>query len=195
MTLNEIDRRLVAAVQDGLPLATRPYAEVARMLGLAEDEVIARLTALVAAGTIRRIGIVVRHRELGYRANAMVVWDVDDSIVAEVGRRVGRFPFVTLCYRRPRRLPAWPYNLFCMIHGRDRGVVEEQIEALSRDRGLAGAPRATLFSRARFKQCGARYATPVHAPALAPAAAAPRVAPEAPEVVVARAAPLVAAAE
>lgn len=157
--MSEVDRALIAALERGLPLVARPFAEVGRAVGLGEAEVIARLEALRAAGIMARFGIVVRHRELGYRANAMVVWDVPDARVTELGRRLARFPFVTLCYRRLRRPPAWPYNLFCMIHGRDRAAVEGQIETMVREEGLAGIPRATLFSSRRFKQCGARYAT------------------------------------
>ena len=75
----------------------------------------------------------------------------------EIGQTFGSYPFVTLCYRRPRRLPAWPYNLFCMIHGRDREAVCAQVEQLAEDCGLVEATRDILFSRRCFKQRGARY--------------------------------------
>ena len=129
--------------------------------GLGEDEVLARLRALLAAGVISRLGVIVRHHELGWRANAMTVWDVPDERVASAGGRLRELPFVTLCYRRPRRLPAWPYNLFCMIHGRDRPTVIAQVEAATETAGLTDRPRDVLFSLRRFKQRGARYATPV----------------------------------
>ena len=119
----DLDEDLIAAVAQGLPLVSHPFAAIAEALGSNEAEVIARLQSLAAAGVIRRFGIVVRHRELGFNANAMVVWDVPDDRVAEAACRITEFPFVTLCYRRPRRRPHWPYNLFCMIHGRDRGTV------------------------------------------------------------------------
>ena len=155
--LAERDRRLLAAIQDGLPLVPRPFAAVGARLGLAEAEVIEALRRLQDGGVIRRFGVVVRHHELGWRANAMVVWDVPDGRVAEAGWRLAALPFVTLCYRRPRRPPAWPYNLFCMIHGRERAVVEGQIEEATRAAALESVPRAVLFSRRRFKQRGARY--------------------------------------
>jgi DNA-binding Lrp family transcriptional regulator len=158
MDLSETDRRLIAEVQDGLPLVPRPFEAIGHALGLAEEQVIEALRRLLADGVIKRIGIVVRHHELGYRANAMVVWDVPDARVGEVGRRLAALPFVTLCYRRPRRLPDWRFNLFCMIHGRDRPSVERQIERASEAGGLTGVPRALLFSCRRFKQRGARYA-------------------------------------
>ena len=156
--LSMLDRRLIAAIQDGLPLVERPFQAVGEAIGQSEDQVIAALRRLTVDGTIKRFGIVVRHRELGYRANAMVVWDAPDGWVAEAGRRLAELPFVTLCYRRPRRPPAWPYNLFCMIHGRERATVVGQVEAATRAAGLAGEPRAILFSRRCFKQRGARYA-------------------------------------
>lgn len=157
MTPDAADRRLLAAIEGGLPLVSQPYAAIGAGIGLAEAEVIARLRRLQEAGTIKRLGLVVRHHELGYRSNAMVVWDVADDRVDSVGAALAKIDFVTLCYRRPRRPPDWPYNLFCMIHGRDRDAVVQQIGALRAVDGLAGAPNAVLFSRRRFKQRGAVY--------------------------------------
>jgi DNA-binding Lrp family transcriptional regulator len=164
-----VDYRLLKAVERGLPLVSRPYAALAEHLGLAEAEVIARFWLLRVHGFIKRFGVVVRHRELGYRANAMVVWDVPDDQVAELGTRLGGDPNVTLCYRRPRRPPHWPYNLFTMIHGRDRAAVLAGVDRLADRYGLAGIPHRVLFSRRRFKQRGASYgAAEPAAPALSP---------------------------
>jgi DNA-binding Lrp family transcriptional regulator len=152
--VTEEDRHILSAVQNGLPLVQRHFAQAAR-LGIAETEMLAALRRLLADGVIKRCGLIVRHHELGYRANAMVVWDIPDALVDEVGRRLAALPFVTLCYRRPRRPPDWPYNLYCMIHGRDRNIVLEQVAAARALTGLAGMTNAVLFSRRRFKQCGA----------------------------------------
>lgn len=160
-----IDKRLLRVIADGLPLVSRPYAAAAAWAGIGEDEVIRRLRRLIAGGIVKRLGVIVRHRELGYRANAMVVWDVPDDEVAEVGRHVAAYPFVTLCYQRPRRLPEWPYNLFCMIHGKDRTAVGSQIATVNTEVGLARCRQAVLFSRQRFRQRGARF-DPSSAPAL-----------------------------
>ena len=157
MELSERDRQLLAAIQDGLPLAPRPYAAIGERIGIGEAEVIAGLRRLIDDGVIKRFGVIVRHRELGYRANAMAVWDVPDARVGDAGRTLAALPFVTLCYRRPRRPPVWPYNLFCMIHGRDRGAVEALVDQASAAAGLEDLPRAVLFSRRAFKQRGARY--------------------------------------
>jgi DNA-binding Lrp family transcriptional regulator len=150
-------QRLIAAIQDGLPLTARPYADIGARIGLSEEDVIARIAALQQQGTIKRLGVVVRHHELGYRANAMVVWDVPDERVAALGRCLGGFDFITLCYRRPRRLPDWPYNLFCMIHGQDRQSVLEQVAFLVTRCDLQDIPHRVLFSKRRFKQRGAVY--------------------------------------
>ncbi len=157
MVLSDVERRVVAAIQDGLPLCHRPYAEIGRRLGLDEQTVIDTVARLQAAGHIKRMGIVVRHHELGYTANAMVVWDIPDEVVDEVGRRLGEAECVTLCYRRPRRLPLWRYNLFSMIHGRDEASVRRRIDELARELGLTAYPREVLFSGRRFRQRGARY--------------------------------------
>jgi len=99
----------------------------------------------------------VRHHELGYRANAMVVWDVPDEQVEQIGLQLGDQDCVTLCYQRPRRLPDWSYNLFCMVHGRDRGEVLACIDRITAALAIDTIPHEVLFSGRRFKQRGARY--------------------------------------
>ncbi|MBF0286090.1 MAG: AsnC family protein [Magnetococcales bacterium] len=154
-------RELLAAVQEGFPLTPRPFQEVAQRLGVSEAQVIEGLRALREGGVIKRAGVVVRHLELGYRTNAMVVWDVSDEQAACVGQAIAEFEFVTLCYRRKRVAPRWPYNLYCMIHGRDREEVLQRLALLTARCGLESLPREVLFSRRRFKQRGAWYAAPV----------------------------------
>lgn len=160
--MDPIDRRLLEAIQQGLPLTARPYAAIAAQLGMQEAEVLKRLVMLKRQGLIRRLGVIVRHRQLGYRANAMIVLDVPDQLVAQIGGHVSQFSFVTLCYRRPRCGEQWPYNLYCMIHGKSRSKVLQQLEQLSESCGLGRFPREVLFSRRCFKQRGALYrASPV----------------------------------
>ena len=151
-------RRLVAALEQGLPLVTRPFRALAQAAQLGEDEAIARIAAWQQQGVIRRFGIIVRHRELGYRANAMAVWDVPDEHCAALGARLAREEGVNLCYRRERALPDWRYNLYCMVHGRDRAQVEGRIRDIGVGTGLDPYPAAVLFSLRCFKQNGARYA-------------------------------------
>jgi len=155
--LATIDYNLLGAIQDGLPLVERPYEAIGRELGLSEAAVIERLQAMIAGGTIKRFGLIVRHHELGFSANAMVVWNIPDGRVDDVAARITEHDFITLCYRRPRQLPDWPYNLFCMIHGRDRDIVRVQIGELILAAGLQQYDHEVLFSRRRFKQRGAWF--------------------------------------
>jgi len=148
---------LLKSIEHGLPLVPEPYKQIGRQLGITENTVIERLRQLQEQGIIKRLGIVVRHRALGYRSNAMVVWDIPDDKVAATGSRLASIPFITLCYRRPRRLPDWPYNLFTMIHGRDRQQVLARVDHLVARCGMQGINHLALFSPRCFKQCGARY--------------------------------------
>lgn len=151
-------RRLRALLEQGLPLTPRPWQALAEQAGLDEQEAMACARRWQAEGLIKRLGLVVRHRRLGLGANAMVVWDVPDERVALVGRRLARETAVTLCYRRPRQRPDWPYNLFCMIHGARRERVLEELSAIVARLGLGEIPHRALFSTRAYRQCGARYA-------------------------------------
>ena len=152
--LDPLERQLAAQLQDGLKLCPQPYAELAARVGLSEDEVLRYLQRWQDEGLIKRFGIVVRHHEMGYRANAMVVFDVPDHAASVVGTALAKEQGVTLAYRRERCLPNWRHNIYCMVHGRTRAEVLPIIERLS---NIAGLPPTVLFSVKRFKQCGARY--------------------------------------
>jgi DNA-binding Lrp family transcriptional regulator len=160
--LSAEDRALIKIVQHGLPVVSRPYADIAVRLSTTEQDVLQRLQKLINNGSIKRYGVVVRHRELGYKANGMVVWDVPDDRITELGRCIGRFPCVTLSYRRPRRLPDWPYNLFTMVHGCNREEVRQKVEEIVNTCGLQDMNHTILFSTRRFKQRGASYTAPVN---------------------------------
>ncbi len=151
------DRELIKIVQRGLPIVSRPYAEIAHRLGTTEDDVINRLKNLIKAGAIKRYGVVVRHHELGYKSNGMVVWNVPDDKVDELGICIGKYDCVTLSYRRPRRLPDWPYNLFTMVHGHNREEVTQKVAEIAENCGLQDIDHTILFSTRRFKQRGAHY--------------------------------------
>ncbi len=151
------DGQLIAAIQTGIPLIERPYFAIGQQLGLSEATVIRKISELQVTGIIRRMGIVVRHHEMGYRANAMLVWDVPDDQVDKLGKQLSAEDDVTLCYQRPRIEPDWPYNLFSMIHGKSRDEVMDCIQRLIEKLALTNTPHEILFSRQRFKQCGAKY--------------------------------------
>jgi len=151
------DRLLIKAVETGLPVVSRPYAEIAQQLNISEEDVILRLQQLMDNGAIKRYGVVVRHKELGYTSNGMVVWNIPDDRVEELGKCIGQYACVTLSYRRPRRLPDWPYNLFTMVHGINREEVTNKIEEIVEQCNLQDIEHTTLFSTRRFKQRGASY--------------------------------------
>ena len=145
------------ALQQGLPICEQPYAALAGELGIDQAVLLEAIAQLRCEGLIKRFGVVVRHRELGFLANAMVVWDVPDNEVDAVGERLGAIPAVSLSYRRPRRKPDWPFNLFCMIHGKDRSQVLTDLEAIIDSQQLGEYPHRVLFSTRRFKQQGGDY--------------------------------------
>lgn len=148
---------LLAALEDGLTLVPRPYADLGDMLGLRETTVIDRLGSLLECGIISRLGCVVRHREVGYAANGMAVWDVPDTAVDEIGALLAEHEGVTLCYRRNRALPSWRYNLFAMVHGRSEERVRDLVARATSAAALDDLPHTILFSRRCFKQRGARF--------------------------------------
>jgi len=152
----EADRALAALVEAGLPLVGRPYAAWAAELGVSEGDVLATVARWLDRGTLRRFGVVVRHHELGFDRNAMTVFDVPDDEVDARGAALAAQPGVTLCYRRARA-EGWPYNLYCMVHGRERDGVRATIATAAQAAGLDRHPREVLFSLRRFKQQGGRY--------------------------------------
>ena len=158
MTPDDVDRRLILATQAGLPLVPRPYDALAAQLGVASDEVRHRLAAMLDSGVIRRIGAVPNHYALGYTANGMSVWDVADARVDALGEQVGALEFVTHCYRRPRRLPLWPYNLFAMVHSRSREEVAVRVAEIAVLLGDACRGHDILYSTAILKKTGLRIA-------------------------------------
>jgi DNA-binding Lrp family transcriptional regulator len=155
--LGLIDRVLVRMLQDGLPRVPRPYHAVAERLAIAPEIVLERVAALLASGAIRRIGAVPNHYRLGWIANGMSVWDVDDAQVDALGQAVGRLACVSHCYRRARRPPLWPYNLFAMVHGRDRAEVAAKVGEIARVLGAAARARDVLYSTRILKKTGLRF--------------------------------------
>ncbi len=156
--MDEIDRKIIAATQAGLPVVERPYHAIASGLGLATKDVMCRMEHMMATGEIRRIGVVPNHYALGLSANGMSVWDVDDATAQELGREVGALGFVSHCYLRPRRLPVWPYNLFAMVHGKSKGEVEEKVSLIKDLLGPACRAHDILYSTRILKKTGLRIA-------------------------------------
>jgi len=154
--IDATDRRLIAATQAGLPFVARPYHALAEELGLNPSEAMRRLRRMLASGVIRRIGAVPNHYRLGWTENGMSVWDVEEVLLPELGPKVGALPFVTHCYRRPRRPPLWPYNLFAMVHGRAPEEVAAKVETIRDLLGEACRAHTVLTSTRILKKTGLR---------------------------------------
>lgn len=153
---DELDRRIILATQQGLPLDTRPYHMLAAELGVTVEDVMARLASMRESGIIRRIAAVPNHYALGFRDNGMSVWNVPDADVGRLGRLVGALDFVSHCYQRPRHLPLWPYNLFAMVHGRSRDAVEDKVAEIAALLGGSNRGHEVLYSKRILKKTGLR---------------------------------------
>ena len=151
-----LDRAIIVATQSGLPLVPRPYHMIGDGLGIDAQQVMDRMARLLQTGVIRRIGVVPNHYRIGYKANGMSVWDVPDTLVDHLGEQVGALDCVSHCYCRPRALPAWPYNLFAMVHGKSRDEVETQVAQIAGLLGEHARSHAILYSTRILKKTGLR---------------------------------------
>ncbi len=134
--LTPLERQYILATQNGLPIVERPYDAIAEKLNISVEQVLNLTKDLQQRGIIRRIAAVPNHYKIGYKFNGMTVWDVDDDCIQEFGQRIGKLPFVSHCYQRPRHLPHWNYNLFAMVHGKNQQEIQKyrsQIKELLND--------------------------------------------------------------
>ncbi len=154
--IDVLDRQIIRLTQAGLPLVPRPYQQIAEQIGIPADIVMQRMERMLALGIIRRIGAVPNHYALGYRANGMTVWNVDETKIDALGAQVGQLEFVTHCYHRPRHLPDWPYNLFAMVHGKTHEEVEEKTKIIAGLLGDASQGHEILYSTRILKKTGLR---------------------------------------
>lgn len=154
--LDELDRCLIKETQAGLPLVPQPYEAIAECLQCSADEVMSRLQRLLESGAIRRIGAVPNHYTLGFRGNGMTVWDLPDEKVVEYGEKIGNLDFVSHAYQRPRHQPQWNYNLFAMVHGKDRDEVMEKVKVIVDLLGDDNRGHEVLFSSRILKKTGMR---------------------------------------
>jgi len=154
VAIDDIDKRIIAFVQGDLPLTPRPFADLARELGISEAEVVDRLRAMAEAGVMRRFGATLRHQKTGFGANVMVAWRVPAADCDRVGQRLASFRRVSHCYHR-EICDGFDYNLFSMVHGRS----EEEVRRLVEEMALAVELEdyALLFSREELKKTSMRY--------------------------------------
>ncbi len=149
------DRQVLQALTSGMDLVAHPYAAIAAGLGRSEAEVLDRIAALSEAAVIARLGVIVRHRALGWSANAMVVWDIAPERIDAAGPRLSSHPGVTLCYERTPAPGVWPYRLYSMIHARSRSEAMDVLSGAADLPELRGVPHRALFSVKCFRQTGA----------------------------------------
>jgi len=157
MNIKELDHQIVLATQSGLPLDPQPYHRVAEQLGVEVSLIQERFKAMLADGRIRRIAAIPNHYKLGIVANGMSVWNVADEDIDVLGEKLGNLEYVSHCYQRPRFLPEWPYNLFAMVHGRDREEVKDKVERIALLLGDSDQGHEILFSTKILKKTGMRF--------------------------------------
>ncbi len=155
---DDVDFRLIALTQAGIPLVEEPLVALAETLCVEPQAVADRFQRMLDSAAIRRIGAIPNHYKLGLRGNGMTVWDVPDELAVAVGERVGAMDFVSHSYLRPRYAGVWPYNLFAMVHGRDREEVTAKSELVAAEIGDAARSHDVLFSSAVLKKTGLRVA-------------------------------------
>ena len=156
LTDEELDRQLVLLTQAGLPLVTQPYHALAEQLGETPARIQQHFQHMLDTGRIRRIAAVPNHYKLGFTQNGMSVWQVPDEKVKALGQKIGALDFVSHCYHRPKHPPHWNYNLFAMVHGRDRAETDQQVEMISQMLGEDDLGHDVLFSTRILKKTGLR---------------------------------------
>jgi len=152
--LTDIEKKVIASIQQDMPVVARPYSQIARRIGLSETVLLETLQRLCARGVIRRFGATLRHQRTGYRANAMGAWRVPELRIEHVGQVMASFRQVSHCYRR-NPTPQWPYNLYTMIHADDEAACRETAREMAR--AAAVDDYALLFSREELKKTSMVY--------------------------------------
>jgi len=151
--IDPLDLRLLKVAQNGIKLTGRPYLYLGKELGISEEEVIIRLKNLSEQGIIRRFAATIGHRTLGIVANAMIIWKVPPHNVEQTGMIFASSPDVTHCYER-ESAPSWPYNIYTMVHSRNKEECLKIAEELSRAADLK--EYKILFSEREYKKTSAR---------------------------------------
>lgn len=152
--IEELDRKIIRLLQGEFPLVAEPYKVLAEEIGITEEALLARIETMREEKKIRKMGAVLRHREVGFTSNCLCVWNVPDERVDEVGGRIAEHPRVSHCYDR-NRTPDWPYNLYTMIHGYSREECEVIAAELAATAGIE--ERCMLYTKKEWKKASMRY--------------------------------------
>lgn len=154
MSFDALDRQIISALSGNISGNRRPYKDIADRLGVDEQEVLDRVRGYSESGILRRMGAMIAHRVAGVDANGMIVWDVAEEQLEEIGTRLASAPEVTHCYARPRS-PEWPYRLYTMVHARTREECERVAERLAGEVGVDDYK--LVFSTREFKKTSPQY--------------------------------------
>ena len=155
LTPFEID--FIGEFQEDIPLIPEPFTPMAERLGISLEELFEQKKRFQERGQMRRFSAVLHHRQVGFSANAMGVWKVDEKIVDEVGVKMASFRAVSHCYRRPI-YPDWPYSIFTMVHARDKATCDQLLESIAKETGVK--EYTSLYSTKEYKKVRVRYFTP-----------------------------------
>ena len=152
--LTDIEKRIIASIQEDMAVCARPYRAIAAKINISEAELLDRLKDLSRRGVIRRFGATLRHQRAGFSANAMVAWKVDEDRIEEVGQKMATFHQVSHCYRR-NPTADWPYNLYTMVHASNEQACHETAQEMSRATSVQDY--TLLFSREELKKTSMVY--------------------------------------
>jgi len=154
--LTELEKKIIASIQEDIPVTSRPYLEISKKLKISEETLLKTLKALCDRGVIRRFGATIRHQKSGFAANAMVAWIVDEERIEEVGEKMSFFKEVSHCYRR-NPTDEWPYNLYTMVHANNEDTCREIARTMSTESRVESYK--LLFSRRELKKTSMKYFT------------------------------------
>jgi len=154
LEITERDKEFVRELQKDLPVTREPFKEMAQNLGITTAELFAKAREYEKIGLMRRFAAILRHRDAGFVANGMVVWNVPEDRVDDVGFKLAAFPQVSHCYRRPV-YPDWKYNVFSMVHARSLEAAEKMAVEMSEQIGVSDYK--ILFSSREFKKERVKY--------------------------------------
>ena len=152
--LTELEKKIIASIQEDIPIISRPYHEISKKLKISEETLLKTLKNLCDRGVIRRFGATIRHQKSGFAANAMVAWIVDEKRVEKVGEKMSSFKEVSHCYRR-NPTDEWPYNLYTMVHANNEDACREIARTMSSETRVENYK--LLFSQRELKKTSMKY--------------------------------------
>ena len=129
------DKRFILALNRPLGIIKKPFSPVAKRLGWSERKLLDKIEAYKREGLIRRLGLVLAHRNIGLKSNVLVAWNVPENKLKATALIFAKAEEVSHCYQR-RTCAGWPYNIYTMVHGKNRTACLRSIKALSGKGGV-----------------------------------------------------------